>query len=200
MTEPEKKNEFKFLDDIEEQPKTNGYTGKIIVGLLVAGFGLGSTFLWGKLGVSQSLTPNKNSQLIDPTSDQKDTQYVDVINFAEKFTIMAFNLSYTDINHQTEKVGNLMTDNLMSYYQEAFLDPKWVSFLVNNKAYVSYQEIERSSVENTDGTHFWVKVIGKNLYNSDSRGLGSQIELPFNVVVVVKKENGNLVVTNFQRL
>ena len=196
----EKKDEFKFLDDIEDQPKTNGYTGKIVIGLLVAGFGLGSTFLWGKLGVSQSLTSNKTTQVTDPKSDPQDAQYTDVINFAERFTIMAFNLSYTDINNQTDKVGNLMSDNMMSYYQEAFLDPKWVDFLKTNKAYVSYQEIERSSVENTDGNHYWVKVIGKNLYNSDSRGAGSQIELPFNVVVVVKKENGNLVVTNFQRL
>ena len=196
----EKKDEFKFLDDIEDQPKSNGYTGKIIVGLMVAGFGLGSTFLWGKLGVNQSLTSNKTKQVTDPKTDPLDAQNTDVINFAEKFTIMAFNLSYTDINIQTDKVGNLMSDNMMSYYQEAFLDPKWVGFLKTNKAYVSYQEIERSSVENTDGNHYWVKVIGKNLYNSDSRGAGSQIELPFNVVVVVKKENGNLVVTNFQRL
>jgi len=192
----EKKDEFKFLDDIEDQPKTNGYTDKIIVGLMVAGFGLGSIFLWGKFG-GQSLTATKSTQVIDPKSDKNDAQNADVINFAEKFTIMAFNLSYTDINHQTDKVGSLMSDNMMSYYQEAFLDPKWVAFLQTNKAYVSYQEIERSSLENTDGSHFWVKVIGKNLYNSDSRG--SQIELPFNVVGV-KKENEKLVVTNFQRL
>jgi hypothetical protein len=128
MTE-EKKDEFKFLDDIEDRPKANGYTWKIMVGLLVAGFGLGSTFLWGKLGLSQSLTSNRSTQVIDPKNDPPNTQYTDVINFAEKFTIMAFNLSYTDINNQTEKVGNLMSDNMMSYYQEAFLDPKWVVFL-----------------------------------------------------------------------
>ena len=52
---------------------------------------------------------------------------------------MAFNVSYTDINHQVDKVANLMSDNMMSYYQEAFLDPKWVAFLSDNKAYVSYQ-------------------------------------------------------------
>jgi len=199
MTEPEKKD-FKFLDDIEDQPKNNGYTGKILIGLMIALLGLGLTFWWGKFGVRESLTSNKNPQTSDPKNDLKDAQYADVINFAEKFTIMAFNLSYTDINRQTEKVGSLMSDNIMSYYQEAFLDPKWVAFLTSNKAYVSYQQVERSSVENADGTHYWVKVIGKNLYNSDARGMGSQIELPFHMVVVVKNENGKLVVTNFQRL
>jgi len=44
-----------------------------------------------------------------------------------------------------------------------------------------------------------VKVIGKNLYNSDVRGPSSQIELPFHLVVVVKRENGKLIVTDFQR-
>jgi hypothetical protein len=199
MTEPEKKD-FKFLDDIEDQPRNNGYTGKIMIGLMIALLGLGLTFWWGKFGVRESLTSNKNPQTSDPKNDLKDAQYADVINFAEKFTIMAFNLSYTDINRQTEKVGSLMSDNIMSYYQEAFLDPKWVAFLTSNKAYVSYQQVERSSVENADGTHYWVKVIGKNLYNSDARGMGSQIELPFHMVVVVKNENGKLVVTNFQRL
>ncbi len=134
------------------------------------------------------------SQVVD-----KDPQYRDITDFAEKFSIMAFNISYTDINHQVDKVASLMSDNMMSYYQEAFLDPKWVAFLSDNKAYVSYQQIDRSSVENTDGTHYWVKVIGKNLYNSDARGAGSQIELPFHLVVVVKRDNGKLIVTDFQR-
>ena len=135
-----------------------------------------------------------------PKQGNQDSQYQDVTDFAEKFTIMAFNFSYSDMNNQVGKVADLMSDNMMSYYQEAFLDPKWVAFLSDNKAYVSYQQIDRSSVENTDGTHYWVRVIGKNLYISDARGLGSQIELPFHIVVVVKRENGKLIVTDFQRL
>jgi hypothetical protein len=197
MIEPEKKDDLKFLDDVEEQPKT-GYLGKIVVGIVIVGLGLVSSLWWGK-AVSSGINLNKNPQISDPKTDPKASQYADVINFAEKFTIMVFNLSYTDINHQTDKVGNLMSDNMMSYYQEAFLDTKWVSFLSSNKAYVSYQQVERSSVESTDGTHYWVKVIGKCLFNSDSRGPGSQIELPFNLMVVVKKDGDGLVVTNFQR-
>ena len=199
MSESQKKDDLKFLDDVEEQPKT-GYVGKITVGIVIVGLGLVSSLWWGKAASSQVTNLNKNSQVNDPKADPKNTQYADVINFAEKFTIMVFNVSYTDINNQTDKVGNLMSDNMMSYYQETFLDPKWVSFLAGNKAYVSYQQVERSNVENTDGTHYWVKVIGKCLFNSDSRGPGSQIELPFNLMVVVKKDGDGLVVTNFQRL
>jgi hypothetical protein len=198
MTEPEKKDEFKFLDDVVKEPKKKGYTGKIVIGLVVVSFGLISSLWWGKTFSSQGTI--KNPQPIDPKTDRKDSQYVDITNFAEKFTIMAFNVSYTDISHQTDKVGNLMSDNMMSYYQEAFLGPKWVAFLKDNKAYVSYQQIERSTVENTDGTHYWVRVIGKCLFNSDARGPGSQIELPFNLMVVVKNDGGRLVVTDFQRL
>jgi len=197
MTEPKKEGEHSILDVIEEEPQKKGYTGKIIIGLVIALLGLGSTIFWGK--VPQVVSPHKEaSEGVAPVGN-KDPQYGDITDFAEKFSIMAFNISYTDINHQVEKVANLMTDNMMSYYQEAFLDPKWVAFLSDNKAYVSYQQIERSSVENTDGTHFWVKVIGKNLYNSDARGPSSQIELPFHLVVVVKRDNGKLIVTDFQR-
>lgn len=197
MTEPKKEGEHSILDVIEEEPQKKGYTWKIVIGLVIALCGLGSTLFWGK--GPQAASPKKEvSEGVAPIGN-KDPQYGDITDFAEKFSIMAFNISYTDINHQVEKVANLMSDNMMSYYQEAFLDPKWVAFLSDNKAYVSYQQIERSSVENTDGTHYWVKVIGKNLYNSDARGPSSQIELPFHLVVVVKRDNGKLIVTDFQR-
>jgi hypothetical protein len=194
MTEPKKEEGHSILDVIEEEPKKSEYTGKIVIGLVIALLGLGSTFFWGKTG---HVNDPKKEVSVGNTSG--DPQYGDVTDFAEKFSVMAFNISYTDINHQVDKVANLMSDNMMSYYQEAFLDPKWVAFLSDNKAYVSFQQIERSSVENTDGTHYWVKVIGKNLYNSDARGSGSQIEVPFHLVVVVKRENGKLIVTDFQR-
>jgi hypothetical protein len=196
MTEPKKDEGHSIIDVIEEEPKKKGYTWKIIIGLVVALIGLGSTLFWGK---TEQVTGSKQ-EVSGGTGqiENKDPQTAEVTNFAEKFTIMAFNVSYTDINHQVDKVANLMSDNMMSYYQEAFLDPKWIAFLLENKAYVSYQQIDRSSVENTDGTHYWVKVIGKNYFNSDARG--SQIELPFHIVVVVKRENGKLTVTNFQRL
>ena len=197
MTEPEKTEGVRVLDTVENGPKKNSYTGKILIGLVVVGFGLGSSLFWGRI---MPTSQSKDNQPTNTKAVVEDARYADIRNFAEKFTIMAFNVSYTDVNHQVDKVGNLMSDNMMSYYQEAFLDPKWVAFLIDNKAYVSYQEIDRSSVENTDGTHYWVRVIGKNLFNSDARGPGSQIELPFHLVVVIKNDNGKLIVTDFQRL
>src|SRR5665213_203309 len=190
MTEPEKTEGVRVLERVEDGPKKNSYTGKILIGLIVVGFGLGSTLFWGRI---MPTGQNKDTPAPNTKAVVEDAQYAEIKNFAEKFTIMAFNVSYTDINHQVDKVANLMSDNMMSYYQEAFLDPKWVAFLMDNKAYVSYQEIDRSSVENTDGTHYWVRVIGKNLFNSDARGPGSQIELPFHLVVVIKSDNGKLI-------
>ncbi len=197
MTEPKKEDGHDILDLLDKEPEKKGYAGKIIFGIVIALVGFGSTLFWGRSGHvadSKKEVSGEKSQVVD-----KDPQTREITDFAEKFSIMAFNISYTDINRQVDKVANLMSDNMMSYYQEAFLDPKWVGFLTDTKAYVSYQQIDRSSVENTDGTHYWVKVIGKNLYNSDARGPGSQIELPFHLVVVVKKENGKLIVTDFQR-
>jgi hypothetical protein len=197
MTEPKKEEGHSILDVIEEEPKKQGYTWKIIIGLVIALCGLGSTLFWGK--TAQVVDSKKDVSSGGSPMGDKDLQNREITDFAEKFSIMAFNISYTDVNHQVDKVASLMSDNMMSYYQEAFLDPKWIAFLSDNKAYVSYQQIDRSSVENTDGTHYWVKVIGKNLYNSDARGASSQIELPFHLVVVVKRDNGKLIVTDFQR-
>jgi hypothetical protein len=197
MTEPKKDEGHSILDVIEEEPKKQGYTWKIIIGLVIALCGLGSTLFWGK--TAQVVDSKKEVSNGGSPIGDKDPQNREITDFAEKFSIMAFNISYTDVNHQVDKVASLMSDNMMSYYQEAFLEPKWIAFLSDNKAYVSYQQIDRSSVENTDGTHYWVKVIGKNLYNSDARGPSSQIELPFHLVVVVKRDNGKLIVTDFQR-
>ena len=197
MTETKKEEGHSILDVIEEEPKKQGYTWKIIIGLVIALCGLGSTLFWGK--TAQVVDSKKEVSSGGSPIGDKDPQNREITDFAEKFSIMAFNISYTDVNHQVDKVASLMSDNMMSYYQEAFLDPKWIAFLSDNKAYVSYQQIDRSSIENTDGTHYWVKVIGKNLYNSDARGPSSQIELPFHLVVVVKRDNGKLIVTDFQR-
>jgi len=125
MTEPKKEGEHSILDVIEEEPQKKGYTWKIVIGLVIALCGLGSTLFWGK--GPQAASPKKEvSEGVAPIGN-KDPQYGDITDFAEKFSIMAFNISYTDINHQVEKVANLMSDNMMSYYQEAFLDPKWVA-------------------------------------------------------------------------
>jgi hypothetical protein len=193
----EKRDDFKFLDDVEEGHNRNGFTWKVLVGVLLGGLVLASSLWWGK--ATEQPTASK-ATTNDPKTQNVDAQTAAIIDFADRFSIMAFNISYTDINRQTDKIANLMSDNMMSYYQEAFLDPKWVAFLRDNKAYVSYQGVERTTIENSDGSHYWVKVIGKCLYNSDARGPGSQIELPFHLVVVVKVDGSRLVVTNFQRI
>lgn len=198
MTEPEKKGGMGILDEVDEEPKKKGNGFIYFWVFLLVSIGGFSVFMWGVHGKEAGAV--KDGGGTEKTDINQDAQYGPIKDFAEKFTIMAFNVSYTDINQQVDKVGNLMSDNMMSYYQEAFLDPKWVAFLSDNKAYVSYQQIDRSTVENTDGNHYWVRVIGKCLFNSDARGSGSQIELPFHIVVVIKNDNGKLVVTNFQRL
>ena len=50
MTEPKKDEGHSIVDVIEEEPKKKGYTGKIIIGLVVVLIGLGSTLYWGKRG------------------------------------------------------------------------------------------------------------------------------------------------------
>ncbi len=190
------KKEMNFLDEVEEERKGNKAWPMILLVVAITLSGILFTLWWGKARIGAVVThpqENKDFQAVETA-----TQDTGVIDFAEKFSIMAFNLSYTDIDRQTDKVSGLMVDNLMSQYSEAFLDPKWVEFIRQSKAYVIYQRIDRSSVVNSDGTHYWVKVIGKSIYNSDNTNPPSQLELPMNLLVVVKDDNGTLQISNFQ--
>lgn len=186
------KKEMNFLDEVEEERKGDKVWPMVLFAVAVALSGILFTLWWEKRGgVTAAPKQTKDFQSVETA-----IQYAGVIDFAERFSIMAFNLSYTDIDHQTDKVSGLMVDNLMSLYSEAFLDPKWVEFLRESKAYVVYQRVDRASIINTDGTHFWVRVIGKNIFNSDNTP--SQLELPMNLVVVVKNDNGSMQISNFQ--
>lgn len=198
MSEQKEKGDLKVLDDLDEEAGKTGLGGKWVVILLIFVVGTMSFVFWEKPGEKLRLSGGQGNERKE--KGVEDPLEAEVVGFAERFTIMAFNMSYTDVNHQVDKVANLMSDNMMAFYQEAFLDPKWVNFLSTNKAYVTYQGIDRSSIDSRDGNFYWVRVIGKNLYNSDARGAGAQIEIPFRLVVVVKNENGKLTVTNFQRL
>lgn len=189
-----------FLDEIDEEPKSSNKNTRMVIFVLgVAVVGVFLTFLWGRSRETVTPSQAKVVQVKDLKAVQTETQYGPITDFAERFTMAAFDVSYATINRQVDKVTGLMTDNLMSYYQEAFLDQSWVSFLTTNKAYVSYQKIERSSVMNVEGNHYWVKVIGVSRFNSDKLGLESFIDLPMNLIVVVKSDNGSLQISNFER-
>ena len=123
MTEPEKKGGMGILDEVDEEPKKNGNGFIYFWVFLLVSIGAFSVFMWGAHGKDAGAV--KDGGGTGKTDINQDAQYGPIKDFAEKFTIMAFNVSYTDINHQVDKVGNLMSDNMMSYYQEAFLDPKW---------------------------------------------------------------------------
>src|SRR3974390_1960860 len=125
MSEPEKKDGFSVIDAIEGETKKKGTPLFYLWVFLILSFGVFSVFKWG---IGNSGNEKGATQDNNPKNDlDQEGQYAAVKDFAEKFTIMAFNVSYTDINHQVDKVGNLMSDNMMSFYQEAFLDPKWVA-------------------------------------------------------------------------
>jgi hypothetical protein len=195
----ENKN-LNFLDEIDEESKSSNKNTRMVMFVLgVAVVGIFLTFLWGRSRATTTNSQAKVAQVKDSKAVQTETQYGPITDFAERFVITAFDVSYGTINRQVDRVTGLMTDNLMSYYQEAFLDQSWVSFLTANKAYVSYQKIERSSVMSEDGNHYWVKVIGVSRFYSDKLGLDSSIDLPMNLIVVVKNDNGVLQISNFER-
>lgn len=190
----DEKREMNFLDEVEEEKKGGRIWPTVLFALCIAVLGILFTLWWGKRGV----VPAAPKETGDWKAVETATQYTEVIDLAERFSIMAFNLSYTDVDHQADKVSGLMADNLMSLYSEAFLDPKWVEFLRESKAYVIYQRVDRATLINADGTHYWVRVIGKSIFNSDNTNPPSQMELPMSLVVVVKIDNGSMQISNFQ--
>lgn len=190
------KKELNFLDDIEEGKGNSKVPRTVLLVLAVALIGIVLTFLWGRQKGTAEKAQTKMVEN-DPFN-APDSRDFEAVDFAERFAIMAFNISYTDIDHQDDKVANLMVDNLMGLYRAAFLDPAWVGFLRQKKAYVIYQKIDRATLLNSDGTHYWVKVIGRNLFNSDLVSPPSQLDLGMNLMVVVKDDNGTFQISNFQ--
>lgn len=198
MEPKNEKKELNFLDDIEEKREGNAPTRMILIVLGVAVLGIALTFLWGKERKPADPSEPKAVEGSDFKALQDSTQDFQIIDFAERFAIMAFNVSYTDIDRQEDKVANLMVDNLMGFYRASFLDPSWVNFLRQKEAYVVYQKIDRATILRADGTHYWVKVIGRNLFNSGLVSPPSQLDLGMNLIVVVKNDNGVLQISNFQ--
>jgi len=131
------------------------------------------------------------------TTDDQTAGNLDAVNLAERFATAVFNISYTNVTDQVQKISELMDDDLLEYYKSNFLSSSFRQKLMEQKAYVVFQKTDRAQVVTIANGQTIVRVDGVNFFNSDLNG--SQIQLPFSFDVTVEKVNGKLLVTNFKQ-
>jgi hypothetical protein len=123
----------------------------------------------------------------------------DFIDFAEYACITLNNISFTNQSQQRSDLAAILSDDMLTLYNKYFYDPDFLRLIADRKLYVSFQKIERSSMENRSGNSAAVKIIGFNTYHSDLTN--TQAEYPFSLMIQVEKQdNGKMLVTKIKRL
>jgi hypothetical protein len=144
-------------------------------------------------GSSTTTTPSKAADEANTTS--KIAGYDDYINYAERFYIAAFNLSYTNYSQQIDNASKLMAPDLADYYKSDFLDTQFRQKILLRKMYITFQRAEHSQVDTVSGDQVVVRVSGDNYFNSDIDG--SQIQLHLSMLITVVKKGDSFQVINF---
>lgn len=128
----------------------------------------------------------KNFHTFFPAPTPKtDTSYAPYVDFAENFVVAFNNISYVNQDQQRASLADMMTSDLLTSYQNNFYDPAFLKMIADNKIYITFQKITRSELVKTAPNEAAVKVIGFDLFHSDTTG--SQKEKPFTYMVDVVK-------------
>lgn len=183
-----------FPDDLEAPSSKKGSGGNfatIMIGVVILAAIVGLLWTFGPRLFSGSGSSKKDSG----NEAQNYSEYVD---FAQNFASTVLNISYTNINEQVQKAADFMDDDLLVYYKKNFLDPDFRQKLIEHKASCVYQRIERAQITKVDPSgQVLVRIDGTNTYNSDVNG--AQIQLPYSIVINIKKIDGKLRVLDLKQ-
>ena len=143
-----------------------------------------------------SLPSFKSSNQSPATVQASDKDFVD---FAEYAAITLNNISYTNQSQQRSDLAGILSDDMLTLYNKYFYEPEFLRLIADRKLYVTFQKIERSSIEKRAPGAAAVKVIGFNTYHSDLTN--TQAEYPFTMLIQVEKQaDGKMLVTKIARL
>jgi len=184
-----------IFTDIDEKTPSGGNGNKtvlivgIILFILVGGL---VAFFSVKGNIFSGLFSGHKTETEETTAAQ-----IEYIDFAERFAVAVFNISYTSFGDQVQKASDMMDEGLFATYKEDFLNADFRQKLTDQKAYITYQKINHAVVDSVQGDQVVVKVDGMNLLNSDLNG--SQIQLPFSFNITIMRIQGKLKVVNFRQ-
>jgi len=187
---PNDHDDFPELEDTKG-PGGSGNKAVIVIGLiLLIGAAVTVFTVKGNLFSNLHFTGSKQT-------DETTAANVEYVDFAERFAAAVFNISYQNFDQQVQKTAELMDDDLLEAYKANFMSASFRQKLLDQKAYINFQKIDRAAIDSISGTQIVVRVDGVNYYNSDVNS--AQIQLPFSFNVVIQKVQGKLRVINFKQ-
>lgn len=170
--------------------KKTGSNKYLIPAILVFVLGCGGYYIYNNF---LGLLVSSGSKA--PATGQE-TEFGD---FGERVCIALNNINYANQSQQRQDVAALLSDDLVTSYQKYFYDPDFQRLIVDRRIYVTFQKIQRTSVEDLKPTSAVVRVTGFNTYRSDVSK--TQKEVPFTVLLYVeKKTDGSLVCSKIKKL
>lgn len=143
-----------------------------------------------------------NFRSLLPSSTQRtaatgtEAEYTD---FAERVTIAINNINFANQSQQRQDVAGLLSDDLVTSYQNYFYAPDFQRLIADRRIYVTFQKIQRTTVDSMGTDSANVRVTGFNTYRSDVSN--TQKEVPFTLLLwIQKKADGSFVCGKIKKL
>lgn len=176
------------LPDIQTRKSgSNKFLIPVIVAVVLGGAGV---FIYNNFSGLFAMTDKKA-----PATGQE-TEYAD---YGERVCIALNNINFANQSQQRQDVAGLLSDDLVTSYQKYFYDPDFQRLILDRRIYVTFQKIQRTSVENMTADSATVRVTGFNTYRSDVSK--TQKEVPFTMLLwIQKKADGTLVCSKLKKL
>lgn len=179
--------------ELPEIQKTKSGTNKYFIPLiLLIVFGGSGYFLYTSFFNGFTVSSNKPTQ----SGSGEETQFAD---FGERVAIALNNINFANQSQQRQDVAGFLSDDLVTAYQKYFYDPDFQRLIADRRIYVTFQKIQRTSVENLKPDSAVVRVTGFDTFRSDVSK--TQKEVPFTLLLFVeKKQDGALVCSKIKKL
>jgi|GEM_PF-3898989 len=160
--------------------------------ILLVIFGGAGYFFYTNFG--SLLLPTASTQKAPATGTE--AEYAD---FGERVTIALNNINYANQSQQRQDVAGLLSDDLVTSYQNYFYAPDFQRLIADRRIYVTFQKIQRTTVDNIKPDSAEVRVTGFNTYHSDVSN--TQKEVPFTLLLwIQKKADGSMVCGKIKKL
>lgn len=184
------------MDLPDVTPPQTSSNNKILIPLVIIILLAGSTwFLMKVLGGKLPSTSSKQSS----SGADMDSSLIDYVDFAENLAIALNNISYMNQNEQRADLAGYLSDDLLTSYHKYFYDPDFQRLVADRKIYITYQKIQRSTIDSQSGDTVAVRVTGYNTYRSDLTQ--TQLEVPFTLKLQIQKHpDGRLQATKLKKL
>ena len=109
------------------------------------------------------------------------------------------NINFANLSQQRQDVAALLSDDLVTSYQKYFYAPDFQRIIADRRIYITFQKIQRTTVNDLTSNSAVVQVTGFNTYRSDVSQ--TQKEVPYTMLTYIQKKNdGTFVCSKLKKL